>query len=224
MRTPCCACRRTRPSSEGLPTLPFRVGVLISGEGTNLQAILDTVHGRDDIEVVCVASSRAAAAGLERARSAGVATAVFAIADYDERGARDEALGDWLAGHSVDLIVLAGFMEVLGGAFIRRFERRIVNVHPSLLPAFPGVRAIEQALAYGVRVTGVTVHFVEKDVDAGPVILQAALELPSDPEIEDVRRRLQAVEHRLLPRALRLIAAGAVAIDPGDLRRVRLSE
>ena len=205
--------------------MPFRVGVLISGEGTNLQAILDTVHGRGEIEVVCVGSSRAAAAGLERARSAGVETAVFAAADYDEhRGARDEALGDWLAGHSVDLVVLAGFMEVLGSAFIRRFEGRIVNVHPSLLPAFPGVRAIEQALAYGVRVTGVTVHFVEEDVDAGPVILQEALELPSDPEIEDVRRRLQAVEHRLLPRALRLIASGAVSIDPADIRRVRVSE
>ena len=205
--------------------MPFRVGVLISGEGTNLQAILDTVHGRDDIEVVCVGSSRAAAPGLERARSAGVDTAVFATADYDEqRGARDEALGDWLTGHSVDLVVLAGFMEVLGGPFIRRFERRIVNVHPSLLPAFPGVRAIEQALAYGVRVTGVTVHFVEEDVDAGPVILQEALELPSDPEIEDVRRRLQAVEHRLLTRALRLIASGAVSIDPGDVRRVKVSE
>lgn len=203
----------------------MRVGVLISGEGTNLQAILDTVHGREGIEVVCVGSSRAAAAGLERARSAGVETAVFAAVDYGEqRGARDEALGDWLAGHSVDLVVLAGFMEVLEGAFIRRFERRIVNVHPSLLPAFAGVRAIEQALAYGVRVTGVTVHFVEEDVDAGPVILQEALELPSDPEIEDVRRRLQAVEHRLLPRALRLIAAGAVSTDPGDSRRVRVSE
>ncbi len=202
----------------------MRVGVLISGEGTNLQVILDTLHGRGDIEVVCVGSSRTAAGGLERARSAGVETGVFPKADYDSRTARDAALGDWLTDHSVDLLVLAGFMEVLSGAFIRRFEGRIVNVHPSLLPAFPGVRAIEQALDYGVRVTGVTVHFVEEEVDAGPVILQEPLELPADAEIGHVRRQLQAIEHRLLPRALRLIASGAVSIDPADKRRVRVSE
>ena len=120
---------------------PFRVAVLVSGEGTNLQALLDRVHGSDGIdgiEVVAVAASRAGARGLERARGAGVEAAVFAIADHDDRVARDAALGDWLEGHAVDLVVLAGFMEILGGAFIRRFEGRIVNVHPSLLPAFPG--------------------------------------------------------------------------------------
>ncbi len=204
--------------------MAFRVGVLISGEGTNLQAILDSVHGRDDIEVVCVGSSHAGAAGLARARSAGVETAAFEMGDYAEREARDDALGDWLAERSIDLLVLAGFMELLGAAFVRRFEGRMVNVHPSLLPAFPGVRAIEQALDYGVRVTGITVHFVEEEMDAGPVILQEALPLPDDPELEDVRRRLQQIEHRLLPRAIRLIASGAVSIDPADRRRVRVSE
>ena len=204
--------------------MAFRVGVLVSGEGTNLQAILDSVHGCDDIEVVCVGSSRAGAGGLARARSAGVETAVFAKADYAAREQRDDALGDWLAERSVDLLVLAGFMELLDAAFIRRFEGRIVNVHPSLLPAFPGIRPIEQALDYGVRVTGITVHFVEEEIDAGPVILQEALPLSDDPELEDVRRRLQEIEHRLLPRAIRLIASGAVAIDPADRRRVRVSE
>ncbi len=204
--------------------MAFRVGVLISGEGTNLQAILDSVHGRDDIEVVCVGSSGAGARGLERARSAGVETAVFAAGDYAGRPARDEALADWLAERRVDLVVLAGFMEVLGGPFVRRFRGRIVNVHPSLLPAFPGMRAIEQALDYGVRVTGVTVHFVEEDVDAGPVILQEALELPADAVTEEVRRRLQEIEHRLLPRALGLIAAGSVSVDRRNPRRVRVLE
>lgn len=204
--------------------MAFRVGVLISGEGTNLQAILDTVHAGGEVEVVCVAASRPEARGLDRARAAGVEAAVFAKADYDSRTARDTALADWLASHHVDLLVLAGFMEVLGGSFIQRFERRIVNVHPSLLPAFPGVRAVEQALEYGVRVTGVTVHFVEEDVDAGPVILQEALPLPSAPEVEDVRRRLQGIEHRLLPRALRLLASGAVSVDPDDPRRVQVGE
>ena len=196
----------------------MRVGVLISGEGTNLQAILDTVHGRDAVEVVCVASSRAGAQGLERARAAGIDTAVFPKAD--DRDARDAALAAWLEERGVELLVLAGFMEILGGSFIRRFERRIVNVHPSLLPAFPGVRAIEQALEHGVRVTGVTVHFVDEGVDSGPVILQEAFELPYARPIEEIEARVHEIEHRLLPRAVRLIAAGAVRIDPQNPRLV----
>lgn len=204
--------------------MPLRVGVLVSGEGTNLQAILDTVHGREGIEVVCVGASRPEARGLGRAQAAGVETGVFSLDDYAQREARDSALGNWLEDRSVDLVVLAGFMEILGGPFIRRFEGRIVNVHPSLLPAFPGVRAIEQALDYGVRVTGVTIHFVEEGVDSGPVILQEPLGLPSNPDAEAVRRRLQEIEHRLLPRVLRLIAAGAVSIDPGNPRHVHVSE
>ena len=204
--------------------MSFRVAVLVSGEGTNLQAILDTVHGRDEIEVVGVGSSRPGAGGIERARAAGVETAVFSKADYGEQAARDEALGDWLTARSVDLVVLAGFMEVLDPPFIRRFEGRVVNVHPSLLPSFPGIRAPEQALDYGVRVTGVTVHFVEEAVDAGPVILQEALPLRGDEDAEDLRRRLQEIEHRLLPRVLRLIASGAVSVDPANPRRVRVSE
>ena len=196
----------------------MRVGVLISGEGTNLQAILDTVHGRDAVEVVCVASSRAGAPGLERARAAGIETAVFPKAD--DRDARDAALAAWLEERGVELLVLAGFMEILGGSFIRRFERRIINVHPSLLPAFPGVRAIEQALEHGVRVTGVTVHFVDEGVDSGPVILQEALELPYARGIEEIEARVHEIEHRLLPRAVRLIASGAVRIDAENPRLV----
>ncbi len=146
--------------------MAFRVGVLVSGEGSNLQAILDTLHG-DEIDVVGVASSRAEARGLDRARGAGIEAAVFDRSAHAHRDARDAALGNWLAERQVDLVVLAGFMEILGGPFIRRFEGRIVNVHPSLLPAFPGVRAIEQALDYGVQVMGVTVHFVDEAVDSG---------------------------------------------------------
>ena len=199
--------------------MAFRVAVLISGEGTNLQAILDTVHGRDGIEVVCVGSSSEGAPGLERARRAGVETAVHARGEHPDLAARDAALGDWLEGHGVDLVVLAGFMELLGSAFIRRFEGRVVNVHPSLLPAFPGLRAIEQALDYGVKVMGVTVHFVDEGVDSGPVILQEAFE----PEAAgDVERRIHEIEHRLLPEAIRLIAAGAVSIDPANARVVRV--
>ncbi len=200
--------------------MAFRVGVLISGEGSNLQAILDTLHG-NEIEVVAVASSRHGARGLERARQAGIEVEVFARDDYPDRDARDAALGNWLADRQVDLVVLAGFMEILSGAFIRRFEGRVVNVHPSLLPAFPGVGAIEQALDYGVQVMGVTVHFVDEGVDSGPVILQESFELPYARDIEVIEEHIHRIEHRLLPRAVSLIAAGSVRFDPDNPRLAR---
>jgi phosphoribosylglycinamide formyltransferase-1 len=202
----------------------YRVGVLISGEGSNLQAILDKVHGRDDIEVVCVASNKAEARGVVRARRAGVQTEVFRAGDYRERAERDLAMGNWLEEHSIDLLVLAGFMEILSAEFIRRFEGRIVNVHPSLLPAFQGIRAIERAVEYGVRITGVTVHFVDEGVDSGPIILQQALELPYSPELDAIEEAIHAIEHELLPRAVRLLARGAVRIDPDNPRRVLIQE
>ena len=204
--------------------MALRVGVLVSGEGTNLQAILDSVHGSHGIEVVVVASSREEARGLERARAAGVAAAAFPRDRHPSRDARDAALGTWLVDRGVELLVLAGFMEILGGPFIRRFEGRIINVHPSLLPAFPGVRAIEQALEYGVRVAGVTVHFVDEGVDSGPVILQEAFDLPYSRDMAEVEEIVHEIEHRLLPRAVSLIAAGAVSVDPADPRTVRIED
>lgn len=203
---------------------PFRVGVLVSGEGTNLQALLDSVHGRDGVEVVCVGSSRADAPGLERAAAAGVEAAVFDKADHPDRDARDAAMGNWLDDHGIELLVLAGFMEILGGPFIRRFEGRIVNVHPSLLPAFAGVGAIQQALDHGVRLIGVTVHFVDEGVDSGPVILQEAFELPYARDIAAIEDQVHAVEHRLLPRAVKLIASGAVSLDEHNPRLVNIHE
>jgi phosphoribosylglycinamide formyltransferase 1 len=204
--------------------MSFRLAVLVSGEGTNLQAILDQVHGHDGIEVVCVGASDPTARGLTRARAASVEAAAFRIADYEDRGARDLALGDWLEDHDVDLVVLAGFMELLTAQFIRRFAGRVINVHPSLLPAFPGVRAIERALEHGVRVTGVTVHYVDEGVDSGPIILQEAFELPYSRDIETVEERAHEIEHRLLPRAVQLIAAGLVRVDPADPRVVRIED
>jgi phosphoribosylglycinamide formyltransferase 1 len=201
----------------------FRVAVLISGSGTNLQALLDTVHGTS-VEIVGVASSRPDAGGLARAQRAGVETAVFPIAGNADRAARDEALGDWLEARGVELVVLAGFMELLGPEFVRRFAGRIVNVHPSLLPAFPGVRAIEQAVEHGVKVTGVTVHYVDEHLDNGPIVLQEALELPYPAPIAEIEQRLHEVEHRLLPRAVRLIAAGRVRTDPANPRVVLIDD
>jgi phosphoribosylglycinamide formyltransferase-1 len=190
----------------------FRLAVLASGTGTNLQALLDNVHGSDGIEVVAVASNKPDAKALARARDAGIETEVFRIDDYPDRTSRDVALADWLDEREVHLVVLAGFMEILSSGLIDRFRGRIVNVHPSLLPAFPGVRAIEKALDYGVRVTGVTVHFVDEGVDSGPIIMQEAFELPYHRDIREVETRIHEIEHELLPRAVRLIAAGGVEI------------
>jgi phosphoribosylglycinamide formyltransferase-1 len=200
---------------------PLRVGVLASGAGTNLQALLDTVHGEEAL-VVAVASDRADADALLRARDAGVEAAVFAIGDYPDRPARDGAIADWLASHDVELVVLAGYMALLTSPLLGRFAGRVVNVHPSLLPAFPGIRAIEQALDYGVKVFGVTVHFVEDDggVDTGPVLVQRAVELPGAKTPEDVMEHLRPIEHALLPEAVRLVARGAVSRDPDNPRRV----
>jgi phosphoribosylglycinamide formyltransferase-1 len=199
----------------------FRVAVLISGEGSNLQALLDELHG-SEIEIVGVVSSRAEARGLERAEAARVETAVFSLAEEPDRAKRDEALAAWLEERGVQLVVLAGFMELLTPAFIRRFPQRIVNVHPALLPAFPGLGAIEQALEHGVKVAGVTVHFVDEGVDSGPIVLQEAFELPYHRDIAGIEQHFHEVEHRLLPEAVRLIAAGRVSLDPDNPRLVRV--
>jgi len=200
----------------------MRVAVLASGVGTNLQALLDSVHGREGIEIVAVASDKPAAMALERARSAGVEAQAFPAEAFDDRAVRDQAMGDWLAARDVELVVLAGYMQLLSGGFLGRFPGRVINVHPALLPAFPGLHAVEQALEYGVKVFGVTVHFVDDGVDTGPVILQRAVELPDARDADDVLERLHPIEHELLPEAVRLIARGAVLVDPRAPRRVRI--
>ncbi len=198
----------------------MNVAVLASGAGSNLQALLERVHGREGIEIVAVASDKNDAPALERARQAGVAAASFPAGEYESRAERDEAIADWLLERSAELVVLAGYMQLLSPGFLRRFPGRVINVHPALLPAFPGLGAVEQALAYGVKVFGVTVHFVDDGVDTGPVILQRAIEIPDPASAEEVMGRLHPIEHELLPEAVRLIAAGAVRVDPGNPRRV----
>jgi phosphoribosylglycinamide formyltransferase-1 len=200
----------------------FRIAVLASGTGTNLQAILDQLHGRDGIEVVAVASDKPAARALERARDAGVEAGVFRGADYPERVDRDLALADWLDEHRVDLVVLAGYMQLLSPEFIARFENRIVNVHPALLPSFPGLDAVGQALEHGVKVTGVSVHFVDEGVDSGPIILQRGVPVPPSGDQAELEVAIHRVEHELLPEAIRLIAAGRVSVDPANPRLVNV--
>jgi phosphoribosylglycinamide formyltransferase 1 len=190
----------------------MNVGVLASGAGTNLQAIIDRLHGRT-VRVVAVGSDQPDAPALARAERAGIPTAVFARADHPDRSARDAAMGDWLAARGAELVVLAGYMQLLDPGFLARFPDRVINVHPALLPAFPGLNAIEQALDYGVKVFGVTVHFVDEGIDTGPIIAQRALELPEAADAAVVREALRPLEHDLLCEAIELIARGAVSVD-----------
>jgi phosphoribosylglycinamide formyltransferase-1 len=198
----------------------LRVGVLASGAGTNLQAILDRVHGREGVEVVAVGSDRPGAEALARGARAGVQTATFPAGEYPDRAARDPAMADWLAGLGVELVVLAGYMQLVSASFLERFRGAVINVHPALLPAFPGLRAVEQALEYGVKVIGVTVHFVDTGVDTGPIIAQRAIELAGEPSAEAVRDLLRPIEHDLLCDAVLQIARGRVRIDADHPRRV----
>jgi phosphoribosylglycinamide formyltransferase-1 len=177
------------------------IGVLVSGEGTNLQALIDA-----GLPIRAVASNRAGVRALERARLAGIPAAVFALEDYADRDARDLATAAWLEENGVRLVVLAGYMHLLTPAFLDRFPGRIVNVHPSLLPAFPGMQAIERALAAGVETTGVTVHLVDAGVDSGPVLRQEQVSV--EPQ-ETLVERIHAVEHRLLPQVVAELAASA---------------
>ena len=191
----------------------FRLAVLASGAGTNLQAILDRLHGSDGIEVVGVGSNKTGAGALERAEAAGVATAVFPAGEHEDREARDAAIGDWLDGLEIDLVVLAGYMELLSEEFVGRFENRVVNVHPALLPSFPGLDAIGQALDAGVRITGVTVHFVDAGVDSGPIIIQRPVPVPADRDRDSLEAAIHATEHAIYPEAIRMIADGRVRVD-----------
>lgn len=201
-------------------TQTLRVGVLASGEGTNLQAILDRVHGRAGVTVVAVGSNRAGARALVRGAQAGVPVAAFELDAYADREARDAAMAGWLESHAVGLVVMAGYMQLVTSGFLARFPDRVINVHPALLPAFPGVGAVEQALAYGVKVFGVTVHFVDEGVDSGRIIAQRAVELPDAFDVSLVQSALRPLEHELLCDTIALIARGAVRLDGGHRRRV----
>jgi phosphoribosylglycinamide formyltransferase 1 len=171
------------------------IGVLVSGEGTNLQALIDA-----GLPVLAVASNKPGVRALERAQRAGIPSEAFRLEDFADREARDAAMAAWLVEQGVELVVCAGYMHLLTPAFLDRFPGRIVNVHPSLLPEFPGTRPIEDALAAGVSRTGVTVHLVDEGVDSGPVLAQE--EVPVEPA-ETLEERIHALEYRLLPRVVR---------------------
>ena len=202
----------------------FRVVVLASGGGTNLQAIIDRLHGRDGVVIAGVGSDKPEAFALERARSAKIETGVFTKERHGDRLTRDLAMADWIDSLGADLVVLAGYMQLVSPEFVGRFRGRIVNVHPALLPSFPGLDAIGQAIEHGVRVTGVTVHFVDEGTDTGPVILQRAVEIPANWEREELEEAIHAIEHEIYPEAIGMISQGRVRIAAGSPRQVIIDQ
>ena len=205
---------------------PLRLGVLASGRGSNLQAIIDAIEaGRLPARLAVVVSDREQAPALGRAARHGAPALSVSPKDHGDRAAYDRALRQTLHAHGVELVCLAGFLRILGPELIRPLAGRVMNIHPSLLPAFPGLDAQRQALDWGVRVTGATVHFVDEGVDTGPIIVQEAVPVLAGDTAETLSERILAVEHRLYPRAIRLYAEGRlrivgrrVLIDPAEAR------
>jgi phosphoribosylglycinamide formyltransferase-1 len=207
----------------------MNLGVLISGRGSNLGAILDAIRDRRiDARVRLVIANKPGAAGLQRARDAGVLTQVIPHTGFSDRESFDAALVEALVEAGVDWVVLAGFMRLLTPVFLQAFPNRVINIHPSLLPAFPGVDAQQQALDYGVRVTGCTVHLVDAGTDTGPIVAQAAVPVLEGDDRDALAARILGWEHELLVRVLGWIAEGKVEVLPGAGRdgaaRVRVHE
>lgn len=195
---------------EALPVL----GVLISGRGSNLQAIIDAIaDGRLNARIAVVISNRPAAGGLDRARAAGIETLVIPHKAYPDRASYDSALADALEERKVRLVCLAGFMRLLGPGFVARFPNRVLNIHPSLLPAFPGLDAQHQAFAHGVKVAGATVHFVTAELDAGPIVAQAGVVVADDDTADSLAERILEQEHRLYPAAIARVLDGQWTLD-----------
>jgi phosphoribosylglycinamide formyltransferase 1 len=190
-----------------------RLGILISGRGSNFEAIADNVAaGRLSAEIAVVLSNRSAAPGLEAARKRGL-TAVALPSRGLDREIYDRMLGDELEKHGVELVCLAGFMRLLSAGFIRRFPERILNIHPSLLPAFPGLDAQDQALEHGVKIAGCTAHFVDEQLDAGPIVLQAPVPVRDDDTVDTLSARILAEEHRIYSEAIGIVLAGRYSLD-----------
>ncbi len=201
---------------------PLALGVLLSGSGTNLQALIDAIAaGRLTARIAVVVSNVADAGGLARAQRHGLPTIVLPHRDSASRAAYDARLVEVLRAHGVGLVVLAGFMRLVTPVLLDAYPARVVNVHPALLPAFPGLHAERQALAHGARITGVTVHFVDDETDHGPILAQAAVPILPDDTEERLHARVQRQEHRLYPFAIQLIADGRVRIEG---RRVIVSD
>ena len=192
---------------------PLPIAVLISGNGSNLQALLDSPSHGIDYVISLVVSDRPGAGGLKRARQAGVATRVVSWGDFGSRAEFTEALCETAEAAGAGSLVLAGFMRILAPIAMERFPNAIINVHPALLPAFPGAHAVEAAIGYGVTLTGVTVHFVDEQVDHGPIILQEAVAVRPDDDAESLHTRIQSVEHRVFPEVVSAFSRGELTVQ-----------
>ena len=198
------------------------LGVLVSGNGTNLQAILDACRSPEyPAEVKVVISNKPDVYALERARNHRISSHVIPHQNFASRETFESEIADVLEKAGVDLLILAGFMRILSPSFVRRYPNRILNIHPALLPAFPGTYGIEEAWDYGVKITGVTVHFVDEGTDTGPIVLQEAVSIEEKETLESLREKVHSVEHRLFPKAIRLYAEGRLKVDG---RKVLLSK
>ena len=196
----------------------LKVGVLISGRGSNLAALIEAAKAPDyPAEIVCVVSNVATAAGLKIARDAGVPTAAISHRDFPDRESFDRAVSTDLEKHGVELVALAGFMRIQSAWFPARWAGRIINIHPSLLPAFPGLHVQQQAIDAGVRVSGCTVHFVTPELDAGPIIAQAAVPVLAGDDADKLAARILRQEHRLYPEVVRWFAEGRISLIDGQV-------
>ena len=204
------------------PTQPLALGVLISGGGTNLQALIDAIDaGTLDARVAVVISNKEAAYGLERARKAGIPAVHIDPTSHNDYRAYNHAIREALDAHGARLVVMAGYMRLLGTEVLRAYPGAVINLHPALLPAFPGASAIHDAFDWGVKITGVTVHFADEEFDRGPILCQEAVRIEETDTLETLEAKIHAVEHRLLPEAVGLIATGRVSVSG---RTVHISE
>jgi phosphoribosylglycinamide formyltransferase 1 len=204
------------PKEKGYDPFSRRLAVLISGRGSNLQAIIDAIRqGRLDAQIAIVISNRGDAAGLTRAQEAGIDTVCLDPRTYPNRDAHDRAIAELLVARGVQLVCLAGYMRLIGAPLLTAFPNRILNIHPSLLPAFPGLDAQRQALAHGVRVSGATVHLVTSELDGGPIVQQAAVPVKDDDTVESLSARILVEEHRIYPEAIQLLLDGNWSVVDG---------
>ncbi len=193
----------------------MKIAVLVSGSGTNLQTLINQLHQdkTSSIEIALVISDRSKAFALTRAKRAGIPTHIVRSQDYESRRDFDAKISRHLEDYAIELIVLAGFMKLFQPPFVRKYRNRIINVHPSLLPAFPGANAVADTLAYGVKVTGVTVHFVDEDIDTGPIIAQVPVPVYDTDNEESLHQRIQIEEHKLFPEAIKWYAQNALKVE-----------
>ena len=193
----------------------MKIAVLVSGSGTNLQTLIEQLHEDEasGIEIAVVISDRQKAYALTRAKRAGIPTQIVRTQDFENRIAFDAAISKHIENYSVELIVLAGFMKLFQPPFVRKYRNRIINVHPSLLPAFPGATSVADTLAYGVKVAGVTVHFVDENIDTGPIIAQTVVPVYDTDDAESLHKRIQIEEHKLYPKVIKRYAQGKLKVD-----------